>query len=96
MIKQTVSALVDLKTLEAIASRNNYKLDSKFGLDRSNSHQIKQQSAENADRAETANYIGAIWCPLELKVNGNVLRKNPRPNLTLYAHPICLMHDKES
>ena len=87
MIKQTVSALVDLKTLEAIASRNNYKLDSRFGLDGSNSHQIQQQSAENADdREETANYIGAIWCPLELKVNGNVLWKNPRPNLTLYAH----------
>ena len=81
MIKQTVSALIDLNTLEAMTSRNYYKLDSKFGLNESGLHQIQKQSAENADdREEPANYIGAFWSPLEFKVNGNVLWTNPRPN----------------
>ena len=39
-IKQTVSAHIDFNTLEAKTSRNNYKLDSEFGLDESGSHQI--------------------------------------------------------
>ena len=81
MIKQTVSALIDLNTLEAMTSRNYYKLDSKFGLNESGLHQIQKQSVENADdREEPANYIGAFWSPLEFKVNGNVLWTNPRPN----------------
>ena len=59
IIKQTVSTLIDLDKLEAITNRNNYKFDSKFGLDGSGSHQIQQQSAENTDGREgTANYIG--------------------------------------
>ena len=97
MIKQAASALIEFNTLETITSRNNYKLDSKFGLDGSGSHQIRQQSAEIADhREETANYIRAFWCPLELKVNDKVLWTNPRPNSTLHAHTVCLMRDKET
>ena len=97
LITGTVSSLLvncDWKN----SSPSILSVTSKFGLDGSGCHNIRHQKLDDDDVPGTSstNYIGAFWCPLQLKANDEVVWENPLPNSTLYCRPVCLMRGKET
>ena len=98
LITQTVLALTEGCTCSFIGG-NVFHINSKFGIDGSGSHQIRHQLSGNEDDPHDLNsvsYIGAFWCPLELKYGSYTLWTNPVPNSTLFSRPVCLMRAKET
>ena len=97
IVGQTVSTLIELSPGLKPTRNAEVNVDSKFGLDGSGSHQKRHQSAQDDDSIEQGgNYIGAFWCPLEIKVGEIVMWSNPVPNSVLYARPVCLIREKEN
>ena len=99
LIAQTLSAILNLESTIQLDGKMNISVNSKFGLDGSGSHQIRHQFAsenDNTDSEEGNNYIGAFWCPLEVKANDTIIWTNPLPNSILYTRPVCLMREKEN
>ena len=44
---------------------------------------------------ERGSYIGAFWCPLEVKIGDEVIWTNPVPGSISYTRPVCLLRGKE-
>ena len=88
VVIQTVSALIESSNT-SLDQCSDLVVDSKFGLDGSGSHQKRHQSAAGDDSIDQGgNYIGAFWCPLEIKNGDNVIWCNPVPNSVHYACPV--------
>lgn len=98
MVQSTLRSILAAAHSETVLNRDSLKVKAKFGLDGSGSHQIRQQNVgeHHAIETDSSNYIGAFWCPLEVKQGSELIWTNPTPNSILYARPICLMREKES
>ena len=105
---QTVSGIIEVETSKDVPTplpdahqllmhNPTVKVNAKFGVDGSGSHQIRHQQENNNESSiqSSKNYLGAFWCPLQVDVDSKTIWKNPLPNSIVYSRPLFLVREKE-
>ena len=92
LVKQTIEAQISLLDLN-LAPDDNIEFSLKDGCDGAGSQTI-HKSKMMKDAASNMFVYGIV--PLQVKLNSELLWKNPSPNSPNYLRPVYLIREKES